>query len=121
MYNSNTPINKGTVTFKYIDKETKKEIAEPVIISGGVGTKFSHNLKDIDGYEFNCSISDDKLIFTEEPITITYEYSKYAKGNVIIKYVNADTKEEIETSKAFQEKLEQVIQLKQKILKDMNL
>ena len=105
LYNSNTPINKGTVTFKYIDKETKKEIAEPVIISGGVGTKFSHNLKDIDGYEFNCSISDDKLIFTEEPITITYEYSKYAKGNVIIKYVNADTKEEIETSKSISGKI----------------
>ncbi len=81
------------VVAKYIDKLTNEEIAAEEFIEGKVDDDYSTNQKEIDGYTFVEDTNNTSGTMTEEQIEVKYYYIK--NTNVIVKYVDKFTGEEI--------------------------
>ena len=96
------PVNKkkGTVTIKYVDKDTNKELATSKSITGVVGEKYNTSAIDIDGYELSSTPSNASGAYIEGNITVIYKYKKdnTPRGTVTIKYVNKANRAEIAPS-----------------------
>lgn len=77
-YKANTivPIQTGTVTAKYIDKDTKQSIASDVSQTGNVGDSYTTSAKAISGYTLSSTPINASGKYTADPITATYEYIK---------------------------------------------
>ena len=98
------PINKekGTVTIKYVDEDSNKELATSKNITGVVGEKYNTSAIDIDGYKLSSTPNNASGTYIDGNITVIYKYIKdnTPKGTVTIKYVNKANKSEIATSKS---------------------
>ena len=84
-------LNSSTVTVKYVEKDTNKELAKTEVISGNVDDDYRTVRKTIPGYiaaEPEPTNKEGKI--TEEPITVIYYYTK-APATVTIKYIDKDT------------------------------
>lgn len=69
------PIQTGTVTAKYVDSEGN-ELAQSESIIGNVGTRYTTQPKDIDGWTLIEVPSNASGLFTQEPITVRYVYQR---------------------------------------------
>ena len=88
----------GPVTTKYIDQETKKEIAPATIQTGRTGENYTTEAKFIDNYVLTKIPANANGKYTKDAITVTYTYRKVEApvtetGKVITKYVDEDGKE----------------------------
>ena len=81
------------VEVKYIDQVTKGEIAPSENITGLENDSYETQAKEIEGYELVVTPSNASGKMTVEKITVTYEYRKLS--DVIVKYVDENTGEEI--------------------------
>ena len=69
--------NKSTVTIKYIDKDTKKELLPSDVINGNIDDTYKTTRKTIDGYKAaDPEPTNTEGKITEKPITVIYYYSK---------------------------------------------
>ena len=68
---------KGTVTVKYIDEETSKEIADSVVLTGKVGADYTVAQKSIEGYDFSSVEGVTSGKYAEGNATVTYKYKKH--------------------------------------------
>ncbi len=84
---------------KYVDKDTKEEIAERKT-KGNVtyNSEITETAKDITGYNLEGE-NTQTFNVDEYDKTITFEYSKKTDYNYIVKYIDKDTKEEISERK----------------------
>ncbi|MDK4450925.1 WxL domain-containing protein [Enterococcus casseliflavus] len=69
------PIQTGTVTAKYVDSHGN-ELAKSESITGNVGTLYTTQTKDIDGWSLIEVPSNASGTFTQEPITVRYVYQR---------------------------------------------
>ncbi|NMP59692.1 hypothetical protein HI921_14705 [Enterococcus mundtii] len=69
------PIQTGTVTAEYVDIEGN-ELAQSESITGNVGTSYTTQSKDIDGWTLIEVPSNASGLFTQEPITVRYVYQR---------------------------------------------
>ena len=85
------PSIKGTVTIKYIDKETGKEIAQTKVISGKEGSNYTTSAETIKGYEVdNSSLpSNASGFYTSSNIDVTYYYNKKIVKDLTVHYYNS--------------------------------
>ena len=81
------------VEVKYIDQVTKGEIAPSENITGLENDTYQTQAKEVEGYELVVTPSNSSGKMTVEKITVTYEYRKLS--DVIVKYVDENTGEEI--------------------------
>lgn len=88
---SKNQINAGDVKVKYQDTEGKT-IADDERLTGVVGDSYVSEQKTIDGYTFKDVQGNPTGLFTDQPQTVTYVYSKNPLnvGTVTVKY--QDTK-----------------------------
>ena len=86
---------KAKVIVKYKDKNTGKEIAKEEIKDGHVGESYETEEKKIENYEIEKEVYPDntKGTMTKEDIEVIYYYKK--KTEVIAKYIEKETGEEI--------------------------
>ena len=66
--------NKGSVTVKYIDEETNKEIEEQYIITGYVNDSYVAKAKEIQGYDLTKTPDNASGKITEDGTTVVYYY-----------------------------------------------
>ena len=81
------------VEVKYIDQVTRGEIAPSENITGLENDTYETQAKEVEGYELVVTPSNASGKMTVEKITVTYEYRKLS--DVIVKYVDENTGEEI--------------------------
>ena len=81
------------VEVKYIDQVTKGEIAPTENMTGSENDTYQTQAKEVEGYELVVTPSNASGKMTVEKITVTYEYRKLS--DVIVKYVDENTGEEI--------------------------
>ena len=81
-------IPSGIITVKYLEKDTNKELAEPVEISGYVGEMYEAEQKKIDNYKF-VSVEETAGKLTEEDKEIIFYYEKLKFDLEIISYVDS--------------------------------
>ena len=74
----------GKVIVKYVDKDTKKEIADQVIITGTVDDEYDSTPKTIDGYTLSETTNNTSGVITEDDINVVYYYQKVVKENPVI-------------------------------------
>lgn len=89
-------INSDGVEVKYIDQVTKEEIADKIELTGKVDEEYTTSQKDVDGYELVLIPNNKEGKYTIDKTTVTYEYLK--QSDVITKYVDENTNEEIADS-----------------------
>lgn len=69
--------NTSTVTVKYLEKDSNKELAPSDVIDGKIDDEYSTERKKIDGYDAaKPEPTNTKGKITEDPITVIYYYSK---------------------------------------------
>ena len=84
------------VIVKYLEKGTDKQLALDDEIDGFVGDDYSTDRKAIKNYQSAEPEPDNKSgTMTKDTITVIYYYEKIPAGDVIVKYVDIDTDEEI--------------------------
>ena len=88
---------KGNVIAKYVDIDTLEEIESREETSGMVGKDYNTFKKDIDDYEYVKVEGEESGTYIDGTIYVTYYYKRIIVGNVIAKYVDIDTLEEIES------------------------
>ncbi len=81
------------VEIKYIDQVTLEEISETEYIEGLENDMYSSESKIIDGYELVVTPQNKSGNMSVDKTIVTYEYRK--KSNVIVKYIDENTSEEI--------------------------
>ena len=86
-------VEAGSVTIKYIDKITNKNIADDVTINGYIGDKYTTEAKTFSGYVYDSVDGQVAGSLDETSKTITYYYIK--QSNVVAKYVDENTGAEI--------------------------
>ena len=88
--------HKAKVTAKYIDKDTGEEISEEEIKEGHVGESYETEEKKIENYDIEKELypKNPKGTMTKEDIEVIYYYKR--KAEVIVKYIDKETGEEIE-------------------------
>lgn len=86
-----TPTQGGDVTVKYEDTEGNI-ISDEVVKTGNVGENYTTEQKDIEGYTFKEVEGSATGVFTAQPQTITYVYTKNPVKitTVIVKYVDTE-------------------------------
>lgn len=97
------PVEQGSVTFKYVDKDSK-ELQKPKTIKGDVDSKFSESAPTIDGYKLDKDKSDETYSgkFTKQGQTYYFVYNKDSKpdpveqGTITVNYLDADTGKSIQ-------------------------
>jgi len=88
---TNTAIEAGKVTVKYVD-EDGNEIADSVVHTGYIGETYKTEQKDIPGYEFKEMHQESASVtgeFKKDPQTVIYVYKKKL-GSLTISKVDAD-------------------------------
>lgn len=87
----------GTITIKYINLDTEEEISESAIYSNLELKSYTYESKSIDGYTLSDNSTKTITLTQDNPNqTITFYYKKdIIYGTITIKYLNADTKEQI--------------------------
>ena len=65
---------KGSVTVKYIDQETNKEIGEQYTITGYVNDSYVAKAKEIQGYDLTKTPDNASGKITEDGVTVVYYY-----------------------------------------------
>lgn len=83
-----------TVTARYIDEVTNKEISERVTINGKSGDSYKTIKKTIENYDFTKVDGNAEGIMKGQPINIIYYYRHKAK--VTVNYIDKDTNEIID-------------------------
>ena len=69
----------STVTTKYLEKGTNKEIAEKTVITGNVNDKYKTERKVVSGYKAaEPEPTNKEGVITNDPITVIYYYEKIA-------------------------------------------
>ncbi len=84
----------GKVTAKYYDKETGEEIAEEEIKEGRAGTDYKTEQKEIEDYDLVATKGEPEGKITEEEQIVEYYYER-PETEVVVKYVDKDTGEEL--------------------------
>ena len=78
----------GSVTIKYIDKDTNQDIVNTESID--------KTIKEIDGYEFQGDKEVTINVENNIETTVIYKYKKITtKGNIIIRYIDPDFNEDL--------------------------
>ena len=86
----------GKVIVQYLEKDTNKVLALEEEITGNIGDEYYTDRKIINNYQSAEPEPDNKTgVITEETIIVIYYYEKISSGDVIVKYVDIDTDEEI--------------------------
>lgn len=95
-------VNNSTVTTKFIDEETNKEIAEPVVQTGRVTDPYVTSAIGIKGYKLDIDKKPVNAsgVYTKEEKTVNYYYKKVESpvmvtGIVTVKFVDEATNKEI--------------------------
>ena len=84
------------VIVKYLEKGTDKQLALDDEIDGFVGDDYTTDRKAIKNYQSADPEPDNKSgTMTKDTITVIYYYERIPAGEVIVKYVDIDTDEEI--------------------------
>ena len=83
---------KGTVTVKYVDKSTKKEISESTVLTGKQGKTYETTAKTIKGYTLDETSlpSNASGVYTANNQTVTYYYNEKVTKNLTVHYYNAN-------------------------------
>ncbi len=82
---------KRKVLVKYVDKDTNKEITEPLELIGNIGDKYITSAKEIKGYKLFSTTPNTSGLFKDGTVIVTY---KYAKEEKVLK-VNSFTTDKI--------------------------
>lgn len=85
-----------SVVVKYIDTDTKKEIAESETINGKATQEYTTTAKTIDAYKLTDTPKNATGIMTEEPIEVIYYYTK-KDASVVINYIDENGKQIADT------------------------
>ncbi len=86
----------ATVIVKYLEKGTDKQLALDDEITGFAGDEYTTDRKAIKNYQSAEPEPDNKSgTMTKDVITVIYYYERILAGDVIVKYVDIDTDEEI--------------------------
>ena len=86
----------ASVTVKYVDDKTGKEIAGREVLKGHMFDKYETTTKEIDGYTLIKTPANAKGVITEKNTIVTYRYSadegitKEEESLVIVQYVDED-------------------------------
>ena len=86
-------IKKSTVTVKYIDQISNKEISEETVLEGLEGKEYTTEGKEIEGYEIVQTPENAEGTFPKDPIEVIYYYKRPAK--VIVNYLDKETDEKL--------------------------
>ena len=83
---------KGTVTVKYVDKSTNKEIADSTVLTGKQGKNYTTTAKTIKGYTLDETSlpSNASGVYTASNQTVTYYYNEKVTKNLTVHYYNAN-------------------------------
>ncbi|MDR2969514.1 MAG: MucBP domain-containing protein [Tannerellaceae bacterium] len=86
----------GSVTIKYIDAETDKEIRDAKLHDRLPAAKYTYEHPEIEGYVFNAQKSDPGTVelALSEKATVRFYYNR-VKQSVTIRYLDSETDEEI--------------------------
>ena len=79
---------RGTVTVKYVDKETENEIATSESLRGKVGKTYTTTAKTIKGYELIETPSNATGTYTEGNKVVTYYYKEKEIKCLTVHYYN---------------------------------
>ena len=84
----NTP--KGTVTVKYLDKDTKQEISSSKILTGKFGESYTVNAIDISKYILDKTTLPNNAsgTYKEGNQVVTFYYNKKQTKNLLVHYYN---------------------------------
>ena len=74
--------NPGYVKVKYVDVDTKEEIANSITLKGEIGASYSTTQKTISGYTFDSVIGKTSGVYRDGTLIVTYRYKK-SSGTVI--------------------------------------
>lgn len=88
----------SSITIKYYDINTKKEIMDSELIKGYEGKEYSLEEKEINGYKF-IKIDNPKGKMKRENIQVKYYYAK--EVTLTIKYIDTNTREELMERKTY--------------------
>ena len=92
---------RGKVIVSYLEKGTDKELSTKDTMEGKIGEDYKTTRKVIEGYRKadpepeNKEGTIRKIVETNNTIYVTYYYERIPSGNVITKYVDIDTGEEL--------------------------
>ena len=92
---------KSQITVKYLDKYTNIKVANEELLNGLEGEEYTTTQKDIDGYVYDSISGSSNGKYQATPIIIQYFYIK--KSNVITKYIDENTGEEIPNTQSVTE------------------
>ena len=84
---------KSSVTVRYLDVKTNESLEEDIVINGLEADDYDTEQKTFEGYKYVSVDGNTSGKMEREPITITYYYIK--QSNVVTKYVDKVTGEEI--------------------------
>ncbi len=89
-----TPVEPGTVTVNHVDEEGNA-LTEPELLSGEIGTDYTTEAKEFEGYVLTTTPDNASGQFTDEDQTVTYVYAKIASSNssITVKYVDQEGNE----------------------------
>ncbi len=86
----------ATVIVKYLEKGTDKQLALDDEITGFAGDEYTTDRKAIKNYQSSEPEPENKSgTMTKDVITVIYYYERIPAGDIIVKYVDIDTAEEI--------------------------
>lgn len=103
-------IKKGDLVVKYLDRNTKQELASKITDSQLVGTAYTTAAKDISGYQLMNIPTNEKGKYIDGTTEVIYYYAKkivipnekvpegkpeIKEGVLVIKYLDKDTKKEL--------------------------
>ena len=89
------PAEPATVTVKYLEKGSNKELLPSEVINGNIDDPYKTERKEITGYEAaEPEPTNKEGKITEEPITVIYYYSKNT-STVTVKYLEKGTNKEL--------------------------
>ncbi|WP_423363485.1 MucBP domain-containing protein [Mycoplasma sp. P36-A1] len=100
-YKKNTSVEQASITVKYIDSVSKKEIAKENIINGYIDASYLINAITIDQYQLVSKQSQVNGIYTENKKIIYFEYE--------LNNVKANNVNEPKTSKKVSDKIKKEI------------
>ena len=84
------------VIVQYLEKDTNNVLAEEDEIDGFAGDSYTTDRKMIENYQSAEPEPENKTgLMTKDVITVIYYYERIPAGDLIVKYVDIDTDEEI--------------------------
>ena len=98
-----TELKEAIVNVKYVD-EDGKEIASSQTLNGKINDEYTSTAKDIQNYELKETPQNATGRMTKDPINVIYVY-KLKDTSVVVKYIDADTNNEIAESETINGKV----------------